>query len=312
MRGALPPMKIRFLLTRFALIASVWIALGLPAFAQPIRVGSVFVRYTPTGEMFPQDRVSAPMEALSPPLVRGMWNSFRIIVDVEPGTTFRLFLAQNPEDSVQTRVFREIVSKDAQGWQVERRIFTPLPFRSSSLPETERDPNRTTYTFWLDVRPPQNFPSQRLKLEAQALIQGQWFLHPMEIRVVDLSLPASPPGQADLPLGTLGGRTADLPFREVVRNFVCAAPEAKSTTLRVPEGSEASLEAHAARAFDFALDALALGEGRDAVQEVIGKFLGYKDRQVWCAKPVFPGAAYGSEWPAILQNRLLRMRGNPY
>lgn len=281
------------------------------ATGQPIRVGTEFVRYTPTGEIFPQDRVSSPLEALSPPLVRGMWNSFRVIVDVEPGTVFRLFLAQNPEDAMQTRVFREIVSKGPQGWQVERRAYTALPFRSSSLPDAERAPDRTTYTFWLDVRPPRDYPSERLKLEAQVLIQGQWFLHPMEIRVVDLSLPTPPPGQADLPLATLGARAADLPFREVVRGFVCAAPEARSATIRVAEGNEGSLEAHSARAFDFVLDALAQGEGRDAVREAIATVLGYRDERAWCGKPAYPTAKYGSEWPAILQNRLLRLRGNP-
>lgn len=305
-------MKIRPQLLRFASIAWVGAALCLPLSAQPIRVGSVFARYTPTGEIFPQDRVRSPLEALSPPLVRGMWNSFRIIVDVEPGTTFRLFLAQNPEDSMQTRVFREIVSKGPRGWQMERRVFTPLPFRSTSLPTEERGPERTTYTFWLDVRPPRDYPSERLKLEAQVLIQGQWFLHPMEIRVVDLSLPTPPPGQEDLPLGTLDARTADLPFREAVHGFVCAGPGGGSTTIRVAKGSEASLEEHAARAFDFALDALARGDGRDAVQQVVETFLGYRDRQAWCGKPVYPIASYGSEWPAVLENRLLRLRGNPY
>lgn len=286
--------------------------LCLLAAGQPIRVGTIFTRYTPTGETFPQDRVSAPVEALSPPLVRGVWNSFRIIVDVEPATVFRLFLAQNPEDAMQTRVFREVVSKGPRGWEVERRVFTPLPFRSSSLPDAERAPDRTTYTFWLDVRPPHNYPSERLKLEAQVLIQGQWFLHPMEIRVVDLSLPVPPPGQADLPLGTLGERTADLPFQDVVRGFICAAPGAQGATIRVEEGSAGTLEAHAARTFDFVLDALAQGAGRAAVRGVFANFLGYQDPQTWCRKPVYPAATYGSEWPAVLENRLLRLRGNPY
>ena len=309
MRGALPPMKIRFLLTRFALIASVWIALGLPAFAQPIRVGSVFVRYTPTGEMFPQDRVSAPMEALSPPLVRGMWNSFGSSWTWNRGQPSGSSLPRTRRTPCRPGSFGRLCRRThrAGRWSAGSSRLCPsaaVPPRNGARPK----PHDLHVLAGRAASP--NFPSQRLKLEAQALIQGQWFLHPMEIRVVDLSLPASPPGQADLPLGTLGPHGGS-PSR-VVRNFVCAAPEAKSTTLRVPEGSEASLEAHAARAFDFALDALALGKGRDAVQEVIGKFLGYKDRQVWCAKPVFPGAAYGSEWPAILQNRLLRMRGNPY
>lgn len=299
-------------LRRFASFTAACAFLCLFAAAQPIRVGTEFVRYTPTGEIFPQDRVTTPLEVLSPPLVRGMWNSFRIIVDVEPESIFRLFLAQNPEFAMQTRVFREVVSKGPQGWQVERREATALPFRSSSLPAAERGPDRSTFTFWLDVRPPRDYPSERLKLEAQILIKGQWFIYPMEIRIVNLALPAAPPGQTDLPLGTLGARTADLPYREVLQRFVCAAPEAQSATLLMPGGAEASLEAHAARAFDFALDALAREEPRAEVLGVIATFLGYRDEQAWCRKPVYPTAAYGSEWPAVLRNRLLRLRGNPY
>jgi hypothetical protein len=304
-------MKFHSILQRLGGLSAAFALLCLFASAQPIRVGTEFVRYTPTGEIFPQDGVSTPLEALSPPLVRGMWNSFRIVVDVEPGSIFRLFLAQNPEFAMQTRVFREIVSKGPQGWRIERRESTSLPFRSSSLPEEERGPERSTYTFWLDVRPPHDYPPERLKLEAQILMKGQWFIHPMEIRVVDLALPSTPPGQTDLPLGTLGTGTADLPYREVLQRFVCAAPEAQSATIRVPEGSGASLEAHAARAFDFALDALALGDGREAILRVVATFLGYRDRQAWCQKPVYPTAAYGSEWPAVLRNRLLWLRGDP-
>ncbi|MDZ7638437.1 MAG: hypothetical protein U5J83_09345 [Bryobacterales bacterium] len=285
--------------------------LAVFAGAQPVRVGTEFLRYTPTGDLFPQDHVNSPVEALSPPLVRGMWNSFRIIVDVEPGVTFRLFLAQNPEFAMQTRVFREVVSKGASGWQVERREFTTIPFRSSSLPEAERTPERATYTFWLDVRPPPDYPSERLKLETQILIKGQWFIYPMEVRVVDLQLPAAPPGQANQPLGTLGVRGSDVPYRQVVQRFVCAGPEAQSTTIPVSEGSAAPLEEYAARAFDFVLDALAREEGREVVLLEIGKLLGIRDQAAWCRKPAFPTSVYGPEWPAVLRNRLLRLRGNP-
>lgn len=282
------------------------------ASAQLVRVGSEFIRYTPTGEIFPQDRVANPAEALSPPLVRGVWNSFRIIVEVEPGTVFRLFTAQNPENAMQTRIFREVVSKGSQGWEIQRREFVPEPFRSIPVSAGESQHEQTTYTFWLDVRPPQDYPAERLKLEAQILLQGQWYIHPMEIRVIDLTLPSIPPGQGELPEASVGAQTADLPYRDVVREFVCAAPEARGRTLAVPAGGEGSLEMHAARTFDFVLDALVRAEGRDAVSATVNQFLGIQDSSTWCRKPVFPTGSYGPEWPVVLRNRLLRLRGNPY
>lgn len=282
------------------------------ASGQLLHVGSEFVRYTPTGEIFPQDKVANPVEALSPPLVRGVWNSFRIVVEVEPGAVFRLYTAQNPENAMQTRIFREVVTKDSRGWQIARREFTPQPFRNNPASAGEAGKTQTAYTFWLDVRPPADYPAERLKLEAQILLDGQWFIHPMEIRVIDLDLPGVPPGQGDLPEATLGTRTADLPYREVVRQFVCAAPEAQGRTIGVKPGAEGSLETHAARSFDFILDALVRVEGREEVTGVVTGFLGIRDAKSWCGKPVFPTAAYGPEWPVYLRNRLLRLRGDPH
>ncbi|MCZ2155570.1 MAG: hypothetical protein LC114_16995 [Bryobacterales bacterium] len=280
--------------------------------AQSVRVGTEFARYTPEGMPFPQEGVSSPVEVLSPPLVRGMWNSFRILVEVEAETVFRLFVAQNPEYAMQVRIFREVVANDASGWKIVRRESAPLPFRSTLIPVTERTPNQTVYTFWLDVRPPQNYPSERLKLEAQILVKGQWFIYPMEIRVVDLTLSSFPPGQADLPVATLGTRTADLPYREVLHRFVCAAPGEQGSTILVEANYGSALEGYAARSFDFVLDALARKEGRDSVLSVIAMFLGYQDPAAWCAAPDYRYRTYGAEWPAVLRNRLLRMTGNPY
>lgn len=304
-------MKMTFPWRRSLTLLMAWAAFCLFAAAQPVRVGTEFARYTPGGEAFPQDGISSAVEVLSPPLVRGMWNSFRIIVEVEPGTIFRLFIAQNPEFAMQTRIFREIVEKDPGGWKIARREPASLPFRGTRIPAGERAGEQTVYTFWLDVRPPRDYPSERLKLEAQTLVKGQWFIYPMEIRVVDLTLASPPPGQADLPFATLGAETADLPYREVVHRFVCAAPGAQGSTIRVAAGAGATLEAHAARSFDFVLDALSHQEGRDAVLLAIEEFLGYRDRQAWCATPDYPFRAHGSEWPAVLRNRLLRMTGNP-
>lgn len=295
----------------FRFLAAWWLLSSL-ASAQLVRVGSEFVRYTPNGEIFPQDKVATPVEALSPPLVRGVWNSFRIVVEVEPGAVFRLYTAQNPENAMQTRIFREVVVRDSQGWRIARREFTTQPYRNNAVVANETAKEQTTYTFWLDVRPPKDYPAERLKLEAQILLDGQWFIHPMEIRVVDLDLPGVPPGQGDLPEATLGTRAADVPYREVVRQFVCAAPAAQGRTVSVKPGSEGSLELHAARTFDFILDGLARAQGRAEVSTVMHEFLGIGDAKAWCRKPAYPTAAYGPEWPVYLRNRLLRLRGNPH
>lgn len=282
------------------------------ASAQPLRVGTEFVRYTPSGSAFPQDATPAPMEILSPPLVRGVWNSFRLLVDLEqPNDSFRLYIAQNPENAMQVRLFREVPAEGLGGWRIARREAVPLPFSSSAIPEKERGAGRTNYSFWLDVRPPANYPSRRLKLEAQILMNGHWFIYPIEIRVLEFDLPSLPPGQNDIPEASIGIASADTLHREVVKRFVCGAPAQRKAVQPVPAGPKGSAEALAARAFDFTMDALATRSGRDAVIATLRETIGFAAREAWCRQPTFPLEAHGVEWPAVLRNRLLRNVGDP-
>src|SRR5579862_3749815 len=77
----------------------------LPAvWSQPLRVFSEFAQIDGTG------RVTAPpepREILSPAIARNAFSSFQVVVDVPRGTSFQLYVAQNPENAVEVTLYRE-------------------------------------------------------------------------------------------------------------------------------------------------------------------------------------------------------------
>jgi hypothetical protein len=287
--------------------------LGLALQAQPIRATTEFARFTHRGEPFPQDGVRQPLEVLSPPLIRGTWNAFRLVVDVEPGENFRLYVGQNPNNAMRVRIFREVVQKDAEGWGIAARQMVLLPFDSKAIPAAERAAERTTYTFWMEVQPPRNYRPRRLKLEPQLLLNDQWFTYPMEIRVLDLDVDLSGlPGRA-VPDATAERPAAepDFAYAMLLRQALCGDGEA--TFVEAAAGLQPlDRERESAASFAPALDALARKHSREDVDRELLRVLRIDDRKAWCAAPEFPRDRLGVEWPAALKNRVLQLAGDPY
>ncbi|MCW5962571.1 MAG: hypothetical protein KIT83_00925 [Bryobacterales bacterium] len=314
--GAATPLFVQR--TRMAVAGSAGIALLVLVFtcmlpAQPVRAMTEFARFTPAGELFPQDGIRQPVEVLSPPLVRGAWNAFRVVVDVEPGQQFRLYIGQNPNNAMRVRVLREVVEEHAEGWRIARRELVLLPFRSESLPAVERSPGRTTYTFWMEVQPPRNYPTRRLKLEPQVLVDNQWFVYPMEIRVLDLDIDIR--GLPTRALTDVRNETPaavpDAAHAKLLEEALCGDPGARyldAAAVLQPSGRERE----SASVFARAMDALATQHSRDDVEQGIVGFLNISDRGAWCKQPSFPRDRLGTEWPAVLRNRLLQLAGDPY
>ncbi len=281
--------------------------------AQPVRTMTEFARFTPTGELFPQDGIQQPVEVLSPPLIRGAWNAFRVVVDVEPGQQFRLYVGQNPNNAMRVRMLREVVEEGPEGWRITRREHVLLPFRSESIPAAERPAERTTYTFWMEVQPPRNYRARRLKLEPQVLIDDQWFVYPMEIRVLDIDIDIR-----GLPTRALvnareeePAKQPDLAHQTLMKACLCGDPGARF--LDAAAGLRPlDRERESASSFARALDGLARRLSRDEVEQAILRVLNISDRGAWCQKPVFPRERFGTEWPAVLRNRLLQLAGDPY
>ena len=157
------------------------------AHAQPLRVYSEFAKIDAAG------RVTAPAEPreiLSPAIVRNGFSSFQVVVEVPRGTSFQLYVAQNPENAVEVTLYRE------NGDRLER-VEQPVSGNS-------------TQVFWMDLWTARDAPVARIKVEPQLHVNNDWVIYPMEARVVEASVPddAPVPQGASTPLG-------------VMRNFLC-------------------------------------------------------------------------------------------
>lgn len=298
--------------TAFCLLLMV---LSVPLPGQPVRVMTEFARFTPLGDTFPQDRIGEPVEVLSPPLIKGAWNTFRIVVDVEPGEDFQLFVAQNPTNAMRVRVLREVVQETEGKWSIVRRDHVLLPFRSTSIPQAERANGRTCYTFLLEVQPPRNYRTRRLKLEPQLVIDGKWYIYPMEIRVldVDINLRGLPNLSAAVASSEVPEEIPDRYHADLLREALCGDSGATyleamgSRPIRERERYSASLLARA-------LDALSNDYedfSSEDVEQLILNVLKVSNKQAWCRHPVFPREQWGPEWPAVLRNRALQLAGDP-
>ncbi len=286
-----------------------------PLCGQPVRAMTEFARFTPAGDTFPQDGIGEPVEVLSPPLVKGVWNAFRIVVDVEPGQDFRMYVEQNPRNAMRVRILREVVTETNSKWEIARRELVLLPYRSTSIPETERTSSRTTYTFWLEVQPPKNYKTRRLKLEPQLLIDGTWFIYPMEIRVMDVDLDVTGlPGHTVVP--NASERPEDQPDRhhaDLMRRAMCGDPSA-SFLEAMGDAPVWGRERYSASVLARTLDALSTGFqdfDREDINRIAASVLKIEDREAWCQNPVFPTSQWGPEWPAVLRNRALQLAGDP-
>jgi|GEM_PF-661357 len=298
--------------------------------AQPIRVMSEFARFAPQGEVFASDTAGdEPIEILSPPLIRGAWNAFRIVVDVEPGQSFDLYTAQNPENAMAVRVFREVMEESDGKWRIARRERVLLPYTSKRIPAAERNADRTTYTFWFEIQPPRDYPTRRLKMEPQVHIDGQWFTYPMEIRVMNVDIDRK--GLPDSP--AIGGDEAplaqtDAPYEAMLTAALCGERQKNGAGQRGGAGSPIdgptqsylaampiptlrTREYDAAGVLARALDALAKDYSPETVEDTLLRALGASTREAWCAAPAFPRQQWGAEWPVILRNRALQLSGNP-
>src|SRR5262249_26085557 len=130
-----------------------------------------------------------PREILSPALVRNGFTSFQVVVQVPRGTQFELYIAQNPENSVKTTLYRQ---------NGERLEPVSIPSEGDS-----------TQIYWLDVWTDRTAPVQRIKIEPQLHINGDWVIYPMEGRIMNGAV-----ADGKWPTGTA------LPT-EVMHGFLC-------------------------------------------------------------------------------------------
>ena len=173
---------------------AVFLLLLPAAWAQPLRVYSEFAKIDATG------RVTAPAEPreiLSPAIARNAFSSFQVVVDVPRGTSYQLYVAQNPENAVDVTLYRE------DGDKLER-VEQPVSGNSTQI-------------FWMDLWTARDAPVARIKVEPQLHVNNDWVIYPMEARVVSAIVP------------DIGRFSTSRPAQEVMGNYLCNRPDVSIT-----------------------------------------------------------------------------------
>lgn len=186
---------------------------ALNAPAQTLQLLSEFRRVDPKGEIRLSDAAGKPREILSPGLIRNGFYSLRIVIRPPKGKPYTLDLAQNPENSVILKLYREVGD-------------TLLPVKApltgvGAAPES----------FWLDIQVPANALVRRVRVEVDLHDGETWHQAPMEIRILRGILPALKPAQVELPAAA---KPADEFARQAWREWLCdvdAKPAPRSATL---------------------------------------------------------------------------------
>ncbi len=178
------------------------LALTVPLAAQPLRVYSELARIDAAGEVTAPGN---PREILSPAVARNAFASFQVVVQVPKGSLYRLYIGQNPEDAARVALYRQ------SGGRLEP---VELPYESDA-----------TQIFWMDVWVERGVPVRRIKVEPQVWIDNDWVTYPMEVRVVDATVPDG-----------RGPEGAAAPA-EVMRAYLCGTKTATQAPQRLtPEG----------------------------------------------------------------------------
>jgi len=199
------------------------------AWGQPLSVYSEFARIDDSGKVTAPE---SPREILSPMLARNAFTSFQIVVEAPKGTTYKLDVAQNPENAVKVTLYRETG---------DRLAPVDLPVDGDG-----------TQVFWMDVWRDGDSAVERIKVEPQLHLNDDWIIYPMEGRVMEAMVP-----RGSLPPGTAAPS-------DVMRAFLCAADE-------LPAGAAGDMSIAAMRFRNAQQDlALAAAAPRADLQKTFG------------------------------------------
>jgi hypothetical protein len=172
-------------------VKSIFLLAIIPVAGQSVSVYSEFARIDASGQV---TAPAEPREILSPAVVRNGFTSFQIVVRVERGSPFWLYIGENPERATRVTLYRE------NGDHLEP---VEIPHDGDS-----------TEVLWLDVWVDRNAPVRRIKIEPQLKVDREWATpYPMEVRVVDATVPEGPREE--------GFQTP----AALVRKFLCGADD---------------------------------------------------------------------------------------
>jgi hypothetical protein len=164
--------------------------LAAPAlYAQSVDIYSEFQRPDPYGEIVAVDRSPAPREILSPAVARNGWASFHVAVHAPPNTTYLLYVMTNPLDACHVAMYKEHFVNTPAGWIPDRLTELKRLPDYGFMPDPEDGvTEQNTRVYLLDLWIPPDSGVGRFRLEVQ-LKTGSWVIRPMEVRVLDASIP---------------------------------------------------------------------------------------------------------------------------
>lgn len=274
---------------------ALFLALTGVALADGVRVYTEFERIDPFGNIVAIDQAEAPREVLSPALARNAWTTFQVVVG-PAGEPYTLFIAQNPEHTVDVRLYRATFARHGEAWLPDR--LEPVAMaENGAVGAIERQvPGQTVLVYWMDVWVRPEARVERFRLEVQLKVGERWTIYPMEVRV-QAARPLAQPAPTGAPAGPGPQPAVEAPSSAaalaVMRAFVCgggapATEEQAPSTIRALIRRNALQDQSLARSLQPAL-------GRAAVAEGMLAAVGARDPASWCRDPKTP-PELGAEW----------------
>lgn len=270
---------------------------ALACFGQKLHVYSPLTRVDPSGAIVKPDRGSAePRHILSPGVPRNAWSSFRVVVEVDKPELFQLDIAQNPDNAVEARLYRESFAETDSGFVPDALEPVKIPYRGG--PQDFRMPHQRFVSFWLDIRVPRDAEVDRIKVEPQLYLESiqDWVVYPMEVRIQQPVVPNMTETFAtERPELTA---PSDAAVRGPLRAALCGKAEKigeRPSQLTGRDLIRRNVLQH--------LKLIPAGE----LTLLFTRFSGSTDIKRWCESPSTPAA--GPEWYLRLRDGIYRRAG---
>lgn len=255
---------------------------------QSLHVYSELQRIDPAGQVVAADRGGTSREILSPAVARNAYASFHVVIEAPKGVRFTLFVGQNPENFFRVTCYREL-HEPVKGALVPNRLEpVALPWDGQIAGD------RRVEVIWMDVWVRRQSPVERAKLEPELWVGDRWLTYPMEVRVMDSTVP-------DGPRMTLPAPSADAPADTAalaqLGRLLCGHGMRPAP---VPALEGRTVGALLARN---AAQDMALAVQRPA--DELWMHVPATDRAKWCKMPSRP-AGTGAEWYLRVRDWLLK------
>ncbi len=195
----------------------------LLSFGQEIYVRSEFQRPGPDGAVIAADKMNQRgREVLSPPALRNAFTTVHVTVEAPAGTPIVLHVGLNPEDAIKPTLYLEkhLASGEPDGLE-----------QVKTLPFNGKIPDSGALNFILDMWVNGDAAVQRVKVEPQLWVPDRWIVYPMEVRILEATVPKHSYQLARLPVPRLRSDSVIYPR---MRELLCGGAVAGGGKLSSP------------------------------------------------------------------------------